>query len=559
MSTHLLSSLLPQPASVTAHAGELLLGAPVGVWAATGAERVAQLIQSELGRSTGLAFAPAGRDDAQFVLRLDDDGRGAESYRLDIDEHRAVIAAPAPAGLIHGYYTLRQLLPTANWRAAPLPGIAWRLPACRIIDQPRFRWRGCMIDVARHFTQKQTILRFIDLLAMHHFNRLQMHLTDDQGWRVEIKAFPKLAEIASHRSRTGLGFAQSTNEPHDGTPHGGYYSQDDLREIVAYAGARGITVVPEIDLPGHSRALIAAYPEYGCTPEQGLEVSPIFGISRDLINPLPRTFAALETILDELLAIFPSPWIHLGGDEAPLDPWRNSPEISAFMTSQGIESAEALRTRFTAHFAAFLEARGRRLVGWDEIIHYGGMTPECVVMSWRDEKAGMRAAADGYDVIMAPVFPTYLDYAQDEGSDEPLAIGQATTLEDVYAYEPRERWPDEASFARVLGVQCQLWREVILDEQHLEYMAFPRACAMAEVAWSAQRDDFAAFSDRLAQHLARLDAYGVNYRPLQGPRPWQKGGTGRKAYQFRFDLKQALVAFEHIAESGEPPAEHVNN
>ena len=558
MPAHLLSSLLPRPAFVEARPGELRLDTTVGVWAAAGAERVAQLIQSELGRSTGMAFAPADHDDAQIVLSLDDDGRGPESYRLDIDARRAVIAAPAPDGLVHGFYTLRQLLPAANWRAAPLPGLAWRLPACQIVDQPRFRWRGCMIDVARHFAQKQTILRFVDLLAMHHFNRLHLHLTDDQGWRIEIKAFPKLAAIASHRTRTGLGFAQSKNEPHDGTPHGGYYTQDDLREIVAYAGVRGVTVVPEIDLPGHSRALIAAYPEYGCTPDQALEVSPIFGVSRDLVNPLPRTIVALETILDELLAIFPSPWIHLGGDEAPLDPWRNSPEISAYMTSQGIESAEAMRTRFTAHFVEFLEARGRRLVGWDEIIHYGGMTPDCVVMAWRGETAGIRAAQEGKEVVMAPVFPTYFDYAQDEGSDEPLAIGLGAMLEDVYAYEPSARWPDAASFAKVLGVQCQLWREVILDEQHLEYMAFPRACALAEVGWCEQRDDFAAFHDRLAQHLARLDAYGVNYRPLEGPRPWQKGGAGRKAYQFRFDLKQAIAAFDQMAESGEPPAEHVN-
>ena len=559
MSAHLLSSLLPRPAFAEARAGELRLDATVGVWAAAGAERVAHLMQSDLGCSTGMTFVPAGRDDARIVLRLDDDGRGAESYRLDIDESRAVLAAPAPEGLIHGYYTLRQLLPAANWRRAPLPGVAWRLPACQIVDQPRFRWRGCMIDTARHFAQKQTILRFIDLLAMHHFNRLHLHLSDDQGWRVEIKAFPKLAAIASHRTRTGLGFAQSTNEPHDGTPHGGYYTQDDLCEIVAYAGARGITVVPEIDLPGHSRALIAAYPEFGCTPDQSLEVSPIFGVSRDLVNPLPRTITALETILDELLDIFPSPWIHLGGDEAPLDPWRNSPEISAYMASQDIASAEAMRTWFTAHFVAFLEARGRRLVGWDEIIHYGGMTPGSVVMSWRGETAGIRAAQDGYDVVMAPVFPTYFDYAQSDGSDEPLSIGLGATLEDVYAYEPAARWPDEASFARVLGVQCQLWREVILDEQHLEYMAFPRTCALAEVGWCGQRDDFAAFRARLAQHLTRLDAYGVNYRPLEGPRPWQTGGTGRKAYQFRFDLKQALAAFDQMAESGEPPAEHVND
>ena len=362
--------------------------------------------------------------------------------------------------------------------------------------------------------------------------------------------------MASHRPHTGLGFATSASDPNDGTPHGGYYTQDDVREIVAYAAARGIMVIPEIDLPGHSRALTAAYPEFGCFPDKTIDVGTYFGISSDLVNPLPHTIAALEAIFEELLAIFPAPWIHLGGDEAPLDPWRNSPDIRAHMASLGVESAEAMRTWFTAHFANFLAARGRCLIGWDEIIHYGGLAPDSAIMSWRGEKGGMKAAAAGHEVVMAPVFPTYLDYAQSDSTDEPLAIGQEITLEDVYAYEPSARWNDASTFGKVLGVQCQLWREVILDDAHLEYMAFPRVCALAEVAWSEHRSDFDAFRARLAQHLQRLDHYGVNYRPLEGPRPWQKGGTGRKAYQMRFNIKDSLAWLDNWAESGEPPAEH---
>lgn len=554
MATTQLSSIVPLPLHSEERIGELVLHAPVRIAADERANRAARLLHSELARGTGLHIEFASAEAAQIVLHAEE-GDG-EHYRLEIDSRRAAISGP-PAGLVHGIYTLRQLLPAANWRSAPLPGVTWTLPACLIEDRPRFGWRGCMIDTARHFAAKHTILRFIDLLAMHHMNRLHLHLSDDQGWRVEIKAFPKLTEIASHRPHTGLGFATSPNDPHDGTPHGGYYSQDDLREIVAYAALRGITVVPEIDLPGHARALVAAYPEFGCNPDQKVEVATYFGISSDLVSPLPHTMAALETILEELLAIFPSPWIHLGGDEAPLDPWRKSPEIQAHMAALGIQSAEEMRTHFTAHFAKFLADRGRRLIGWDEIIHYGGLTPGSTVMSWRGEKGGMKAAAAGYDVVLAPVFPTYFDYAQDDSPDEPLAIGQSITLEDVYAYEPSARWEDKSTFHRVLGVQCQLWREVILDEAHLEYMAFPRLCALAEVSWSERRESFSAFRERLARHLERLDHYGVNYRPLQGPLPWQKGGTGRKAYQPRFNLKEALVHLDHWAESGEPPAEHL--
>lgn len=553
MTNERFSTLIPLPQHVEQRAGELVLRSPVGIAADGDAAPAADLLSIELSRTTGLRFERADATIAQIILRAE--GGDGESYRLDVDAQRALIFGP-PAGLIHGMYTLRQLLPAANWRSAPLPGVMWSAPACLIEDRPRFGWRGCMIDVTRHFASKQTILRFIDLLAMHHMNRLHLHLSDDQGWRVEIKAFPKLTEIASHRPYTGLGFATSPNDPNDGTPHGGYYTQDDVREIVAYAAMRGIMVIPEIDLPGHSRALTAAYPEFGCFPEKAVNVGAYFGISSDLVNPLPHTIAALETILDELLALFPSPWIHLGGDEAPLDPWRNSPEIRRHMANLGVGSAEAMRTWFTAHFANFLAARGRRLIGWDEIIHYGGLAPDSAIMSWRGEKGGMKAAAAGYDVVMAPVFPTYFDYAQSDSTDEPLAIGQAITLEDVYSYEPSARWNDPDTFGRVLGVQCQLWREVILDDAHLEYMAFPRICALAEVAWSERRSEFDAFRARLAQHLRRLDHYGVNYRPLEGPRPWQKGGTGRKAYQMRFNIKDSLALLDNWAESGEPPAEH---
>jgi len=276
MSSLPLSTLVPKPLHAEARSGELLLRSPVGVAADEGAVAAADLLRGELSRATGLRFESASADAAQIVLRTD--GEAGEHYHLEVDAQRVVISGP-PAGLVHGIYTLRQLLPAANWRSAPLPHVAWRVPACRIEDRPRFGWRGCMLDVSRHFTAKQTVLRFIDLIAMHHFNRLHLHLSDDQGWRVEIKAFPKLAEIASHRPHTGLGFATSSNEPNDGTPHGGYYTQDDVREIVAYAAARGIMVIPEIDLPGK-----AGLP--GLTlPQRRFLVDTLGELPRESANP----------------------------------------------------------------------------------------------------------------------------------------------------------------------------------------------------------------------------------------------------------------------------------
>lgn len=544
-----LATLLPRPERTEARPGALTLQAPLRVAADDGAAAILALL-FDLGRATGLWPERTEPSRAQLVLQSEP-GDG-EHYYLAIDAERAVLRGP-PAGLVHGLYTLRQLLPAANWRAAPLSGETWVLPACLIEDRPRFSWRGLMIDTVRHFTPKQTLLRFIDLLAMHRMNRLHLHLSDDQGWRVEIKAFPRLTEVASWRPYTGLGFAGSPDDPHDGTPHGGYYSQDDLREIVAYAGLRNITVVPEIDLPGHARALIAAYPELGCKPERPVAVATYFGISRDLVSPLPPALRALEAILEEILAVFPSPYIHLGGDEAPLDAWRNSPAIQEHMAALGLASAERLRGHFTAHLADFLARHGRRLVGWDEVIHYGGLRQDSIVMSWRGHKGGIKAASSGHEVILAPVYPTYFDYAQDDSPDEPLAIGQSVTLEDVYTYDPASQWPDPERFGQVLGVQAQLWREVILDDAQLEYMAFPRLCALAEVAWSTQRQSVSAFRERLQRHLERLDHYGVNYRPLAGPRPWQKGGTGRKAYRPRFRLKDVLPYLDAWAESGEPP------
>ncbi|WP_439381834.1 beta-N-acetylhexosaminidase [Amycolatopsis lexingtonensis] len=411
-----------------------------------------------------------------------------EGYRLEISPSGVVLSCADAAGEFYGRQTLRQLAGPDAFRAASLEtGLS--LPCGVVEDHPRFGWRGCLLDVARHFRTKAEVLRFVDLLAAHKLNVLNLHLTDDQGWRFEVPEYPKLTSVGGWRpsSMTGSGGAQ------DGRPHGGFYTGDDLREIVAYAAARAITVVPEIDIPGHARAALAAYPALGT--ESSYEVWTAWGISTSLLSPSPSTLDFFRTVFDHLLEIFPSPVIALGGDETP--------------------GATDEHRAFVRLLAEHLAARGRTPMGWDEVLDIGGLPP-MVIGSWRNEAAGLRAAEAGHDVVMCPEQHVYLDHRQAEHPDEPIPVGMVHTLADVYAYEPALTGP------RLRGVQAQVWSEHLDSVRRVDYMAFPRLSAFAEVAWSRGARDYAEFLPRLRDHhLPRLDALGVEYRPLAGPHPWQ--------------------------------------
>ncbi|MFB6522000.1 beta-N-acetylhexosaminidase [Streptomyces sp. NPDC056401] len=531
---------VPQVAVPDGDGRRLVLGPEPVLEAGPGTEGVARWLRRELGSATGWSLPPAAAGArADVRLRIDPEGAGGpgpESYGITVGADGVELTGASPAGLFWGAQTLRQLLGSDAYRKAPLPGRTWSLPYIGITDGPRFGWRGLMLDVARHFLPKDAVLRYIDLLAAHKLNVLHLHLTDDQGWRVEIKRYPRLTEVGAWRSRSRWGHRASPlwNE----TPHGGFYTQDDLREIVAYAAERHVRVVPEIDVPGHSQAAIAAYPELGNTDvvdTAALGVWDDWGINENVLAPTEAVLRFYEGVFEELLEVFPaevSPFVHVGGDECPKAQWKASGVAQARIAELGVDGEDGLQSWFIRHFDGWLAERGRRLIGWDEILE-GGLAPGAAVSSWRGYAGGIAAAEAGHDVVMCPEQQVYLDHRQADGEDEPMPIGYVRTLEDVYRFEPVPPKLSEEAAAHVLGAQANVWTEVMEDQSRVDYQVFPRLAAFAEVVWSRlplpEERDHADFEARMTAHYRRLDALGVDYRPPGGPLPWQRrpGVLGR--------------------------------
>ncbi|GAA1903510.1 beta-N-acetylhexosaminidase [Streptantibioticus ferralitis] len=499
--------------------------------AAPGTEGVARWLRSAVGAATGLALAP-GSDGHVIRLRTDS-GLAAESYRLTVSSPALDITGGDPAGVFWGAQTLRQLLGPQAFRRAPVGAATLRVPCVAVEDAPRFRWRGFLLDVARHFMPKDVVFRYIDLLAAHKLNVLHLHLTDDQGWRIEIKRYPRLTEVGAWRTRTKVGLRESPLW--DERPHGGYYTQDDIREIVAYAAERHISVVPEIDIPGHSQAAIAAYPELGNRDVIDTTTLPVltsWGVNPNVLSPTDTTLRFYEDVLTEVLALFPATFVHIGGDECPKEQWRRSQTAQARIKELGLADEDALQSWFIRHFDRWLTDRGRRLIGWDEILE-GGLAPGAAVSSWRGYSGGIAAAQAGHDVVMCPEQQVYLDHRQHDGADEPVPIGYVRTLEDVYRFEPVPPQLDDEQARHVIGTQANIWTETLDSVRAVDYLVFPRLAAFAEVAWSRlpapELRDYPDFAARMAGHYARLDALGVEYRPPAGPYPWQRrpGVIGR--------------------------------
>jgi len=505
-------SVIPKPVKLTGGKGAFLLKSDTRLIAGRGLQDLGRQLQKDIGPATGytLALDTVGRSNV-IELKLDPKLRklGKEGYRLSVTDKKVEIRAPEPNGIFYGIQTLRQLLPVAIYSKAPVQNVAWQIPAVQIDDYPRFSWRGGHLDVGRHFMPKEFLFQYVDLLALHKMNVFHLHLTEDQGWRIEIKKYPRLTEVGAWRKDTML----KTNPPtYEGKPHGGFYTQDDLRQLVAYAKERFVTVVPEIEMPGHSQAAIAAYAELGNTGAP-LEVRTDWGVIENIYNAENSTIQFLQDVLTEVMDIFPSRFIHIGGDEAPKKQWKESERAQARIKELGLKNEEQLQSWFVKEMDKFLASKGRRLIGWDEILE-GGLAPGAAVMSWRGEKGGIEAARVGHDVVMAPTDYTYFDYYQSRNrAAEPPAIGNFLPLEKVYSYEPIPRRLRGAQARHVLGAQFQLWTEYIPDPQQAEYMMFPRACALSEVVWSPARGkQYRDFMTRLDAHLERLKTLGVNYR-----------------------------------------------
>jgi hexosaminidase len=463
---------------------------------------IAEYLHTELWRSWGFTLrrattGSAAADAPGITVSLVSDESAAEgAYRLEVDEGGAVILAGTPAGLFYGVQSLLQLLPEGGSNADEVI-----LPGVMIIDRPQFSWRGMHLDVSRHFFPPDFIMKYIDLLARHKMNVFHWHLTDDQGWRIESEQYPRLTQVGAWRKEA------------DGQLYGGFYTQQEIREIVAYAKCRFVTIIPEIEMPGHASAALAAYPEYSCTG--GLfEVETRWGVFDDVYCAgNEATFEFLANLLDEVTGLFPGQYLHIGGDECPKIRWNNHQLCRDLMKKAGLANADELQAHFISRIARYLETIGRRLVGWDEILD-GGAPEGATIMAWRDIQKGIEAARSGHDVIMTPMSHCYFDHYQGK-TDEPKAIGGFTPLEKVYAFEPIP--PDlPPELARhVLGGQGNVWTEYMPDTKHVEYMAFPRLCALSEVLWSPRESrSLSDFLDRLRQHLKRLDRLGVNYRRL---------------------------------------------
>ncbi|ACQ79552.1 Beta-N-acetylhexosaminidase [Beutenbergia cavernae DSM 12333] len=524
------TALVPLPLHVETRPGTFRFGADAALVAEPAALDSAWLLQSYLLRAGvrgNVHGVPAGEAAAgAVVLRVDDTcSDDAEGYRLVVAPDAVELVGASADGLARAVQTLRQLLPADALREGRRGGTP-AMPCCVIEDTPRFRWRGVHLDVARHFMPVPFVLRFIDLAALHRLNVVHLHLTDDQGWRLEVPSWPRLTEVSSWRDETVVG-RHGLDTGFDGTPLGGFYTADDVREIVEFARRRRITVVPEVDLPGHVQSVLAAYPELGNTGER-VDVRTTWGISDHVLAPTDEALTFARDVLAVVADLFPSPWVHVGGDEVPRTEWRASPAAAERATALGLASVDELQSWFLRAIHADLTARGRRVVGWDEVLDDGGMPADTVVMAWRGVEHGLAGLAAGHDVVMCPKHVTYLDYASSSGEDEPLAPRRTITLEDIAAWEPEP--PGSADLpGRILGVQGQLWTEYMPTPRDVEYMAFPRLAALAEAGWtSAKRREAADLLDRMPGHLRRLDALGVNYRPLAGPHPWQRGGTGRR-------------------------------
>jgi hexosaminidase len=504
-------TIIPQPKHQKLLEGQFELLENASISANIGALEKAEQLAKFLRPATGFALPVIEGTDGTIHLELNSNIEGSEAYELRVSSSNVNLKASSETGLFYAIQSLRQLFLTNIFSEFRVEN-SWTIPCLEIQDAPRFAWRGAHLDVSRHFMPLEFIKKFIDLMALHKLNVFHWHLTDDQGWRLESKKYPRLTEIGAWRKQTMIGHGMQENPDFDGVPHGGFYTQAEAREMVAYGLERHVTVMPEIELPGHAQAALAAYPEFGNTGEK-LEVWGKWGINENVFNPLEPTILFLQEILTEVISIFPSQYIHVGGDECPKTQWEQSVAAQARMRELGIPDEHALQSYFIGRMDKFLTAKNRRLVGWDEILE-GGLTENATVMSWRGEEGGITAAKAGHDVVMTPGSHTYFDHYQSENTDlEPLAIGGFTPLEKIYAYEPIPPQLSELEARHVLGSQAQHWTEYMKDTAHVEYMSFPRLSAFAEVVWSSKNSrNYEEFTKRLKPHLERLDLLKVNYR-----------------------------------------------
>jgi hexosaminidase len=502
-------SIVPKPVRVELKDGAFTMDGEVSLIAETDEEKQVAPFLEEILKTRNISIDASADQKIKIVL-VNGDSVNREGYQVKINDEGIAIRGYSASGLFYGIQTLAQLFPTDGEN---------ELPYITITDYPRFPYRGLHLDVGRHMFPVAFVKKYIDLLSKHKFNKFHWHLTEDQGWRIEIKKYPRLQEVAAFRSETVVGLAstRTRKDPHefDGKRYGGFYTQEEIKEIVKYAAQRYVEVIPEIELPGHAMAALAAYPQLGCTGGP-YQTATTWGIFPDVYCAgKEQTFEFLQAVMDEVMTLFPSKYIHVGGDEVFnkyfKTSWETCPHCQKRMKTEKLKDVKELQSYFIRRMEKYLNGKGKTIIGWDEILE-GGLAENATVMSWRGEEGGIAAAKQKHDVIMSPENWFYLDHAQDTSGADPLTHSGYTPLGETYSYNPIPSQLTKEEAGRILGVQGNVWTEYMKTPEHVEYMTYPRACAIAEIAWSpASNRTYANFLQRLRLHARRLEAWDVNY------------------------------------------------
>jgi hexosaminidase len=517
-------NIVPRPVALTMHSGSFSFDNNTVIIANTSASHEAGMLNLYLKKLYGITLTVKNKmpqkTASAIVLQLKNSSDRKDAYDLEADSNKITISSSGNEGLFYGLQTLLQILPADK---SLLSERTFQIPQLSIKDYPRFQYRGMHLDVGRHFFDVDFVKKYIDYLAFHKFNSFHWHLTDDQGWRIQIKKYPLLTSVGGFRNGTIIGHYPGTGN--DSLHYGGFYTQQQIKEMVKYAQDRFITIIPEIEMPGHASAAIAAYPQLSCFPDESTKISPktpwagsrdgkqvqqTWGVFDDVFNPSEYTFKFLENVLDEVMALFPSKYIHIGGDECPKTNWKRSSFCQQLIKNKNLKDEHGLQSYFIQRIEKYLNSKGRNIIGWDEILE-GGLAPNATVMSWRGEQGGIAAAQQKHDVIMTPGTYCYFDHSQTK-NDDSLTIGGYLPLETVYNYEPvaKELNADEIKY--ILGAQANVWTEYIKNTSKVEYMVFPRMSALSEVLWSPKENkDWNKFSSRLTDMYQRYQLWGANY------------------------------------------------
>ncbi|HQB27963.1 MAG TPA: family 20 glycosylhydrolase [Paludibacter sp.] len=508
-------SVIPKPHSVVIQSGEFQFNANTLIVLHDHSEayqKIATALSDRFIKSAGFSLKIKSSPDTVYtrnaIIFKNKAGMVDEAYQLEVNTDCITVFSSSPKGAFYALQTIYQLLPPQIF-GQKQKNVKWSVPCVKIDDKPQFSYRGMHLDVCLHFFTVDEIKRYLDLMAMHKLNVFHWHLTEDQGWRIEIKKYPRLTEFGSIRKETVIGTHKSGF--YDGTPYGGFYTQEEIKEIVNYAADRFITIIPEIEMPGHALAAIACYPHLSCGLEEKYEVATRWGIFPQVFCPKAETFEFLEDVLTEVMELFPSKYIHIGGDECPKSSWKKCRHCQNLIKILGLKDEFELQSFFIQRIEKFINEKGRQIIGWDEILQ-GGLAPNATVMSWLGEEGGIKAAQQHHDVIMCPHTKYYLDYYQADPNKELLAMGHLVTLQEVYDYSPVPEVLSDEEKVYIKGIQGCVWTEYMPNFKRVEYMAYPRACAISETAWTQEKNkNWKDFTSRLEKHFERLDQMGVNY------------------------------------------------